>query len=153
MNSSCGDENLDSMARARSKATARARLNLEIVGIAAIGLSVLSAVSLAFPHLAGSLGGGTAAVLRGLFGGTAPLFPVLLALFGAIVFLEVNVPRLIASFGSAALAYFFILSGAFGAGGPARGGAVGTDIWWALHALIGTVGAWIVLFIAALSLT
>ena len=92
-------------------------------------------------------------MLRGLFGGTAPLFPVLLALFGAIVFLEVNVPRLIASFGSAALAYFFILSGAFGAGGPARGGAVGTDIWWALHALIGTVGAWIVLFIAALSLT
>jgi S-DNA-T family DNA segregation ATPase FtsK/SpoIIIE len=141
------------MARARSRATARARLNLEIVGIAAIGLAVLCAVSLAAPHLAGSLGGWTATVLRRVFGDTAPLFPVLLGVFGAIVFLEVNVPRLIAAFGSAALVYFFILSAAFGAGGPAHGGAVGTNIWWALHALVGTIGAWIVLIVAALSLT
>jgi DNA segregation ATPase FtsK/SpoIIIE, S-DNA-T family len=141
------------MARARSKATARARLNLEIVGITAIGLAVLCGVSLAVPHLAGSFGGWTASALRLLFGGGAALFPVLLAAMGAIVFLEVNVPRLIASFGSAALAYFLMLEAALGSGGPARGGFVGTEIWWALHALIGPVGAWIALTIGFLSLT
>jgi DNA segregation ATPase FtsK/SpoIIIE, S-DNA-T family len=141
------------MARARSKATARARLNLEIVGITAIGLAVLCGVSLAVPHLAGSFGGWTASTLRLLFGGGAPLFPVLLAALGAIVFLEVNVPRLVASFGSAALAYFLTIDAALGSGGPARGGFVGTEIWWALHALIGPVGAWIGLTIGFLSLT
>ncbi|HZZ01040.1 MAG TPA: DNA translocase FtsK [Candidatus Baltobacteraceae bacterium] len=141
------------MARARSKATARARLNLEIVGITAIGLAVLFGVSLAVPHLAGSLGVWTASTLRLLFGGGAALFPVLLAAMGAIVFLEVNVPRLIASFGSAALAYFLMLDAALGAGGAARGGYVGAQIWWALHALIGPVGAWITIGIGFLSLT
>jgi S-DNA-T family DNA segregation ATPase FtsK/SpoIIIE len=141
------------MARARSKATARVRLNLEIVGITAIGIAVICGVSLAFPHLAGSFGGWTAATLRRLFGGGAVLFPVLLACLGAIVFLEVNVPRLIASFGSAALAYFLMIDAALGAGGPARGGIVGSDMWWALQALIGTPGAWIALTIGFLSLT
>ena len=141
------------MARARSKATARARLNLEIVGLTAIGLAVLCGVSLAVPHLAGSFGGWTASTLRLLFGGGAALFPVLLAAMGAIVFLEVNVPRLIASFGSAALAYFLMIDAALGAGGTARGGFVGAEIWWALHALIGPVGAWIALAIGFLSLT
>lgn len=141
------------MARARSKATARARLNLEIVGITAIGLAVLCGVSLAVPHLAGSFGGWTASTLRLLFGGGAALFPVLLAALGAIVFLEVNVPRLVATFGSAALAYFLMIDAALGSGGPARGGFVGTEIWWALHALIGPVGAWIGLAIGFLSLT
>ncbi|HEY1977783.1 MAG TPA: DNA translocase FtsK [Candidatus Baltobacteraceae bacterium] len=141
------------MARARSKATARARLNLEIVGITAIGLAVLCGVSLAVPHLAGSFGGWTASTLRLLFGGGAALFPVLLAAMGAIVFLEVNVPRLIASFGSAALAYFLMIDAALGAGGSTRGGFIGAQIWWALHALIGPVGAWIALSIGFLSLT
>jgi S-DNA-T family DNA segregation ATPase FtsK/SpoIIIE len=153
MNSSRYDERFDSMARARSKATARARLNLEIVGIVAIGLAVLCGVSLTVPHLAGSLGGWTAAVLRRLFGGGAGLFPVLIALLGAIVFLEVNVPRMIAGLGSAALAYFLMIDTALGAGGQARGGIVGADMWWALQALVGPVGGWIVLAVAALSLT
>ncbi len=141
------------MARARSKATARARLNLEIVGITAIGLAVLCGVSLAVPHLAGSFGGWTASTLRLLFGGGAALFPVLLAVLGAIVFLEVNVPRLVASFGSAALAYFLTFDAALGSGGAAPGGFVGAEIWWALHALIGPVGGWIALAIGFLSLT
>ena len=141
------------MARARSKATARARLNLEIVGIAAIGIAVLCGVSLAVPHLAGSFGGWTAATLRILFGGGAALFPVLLAALGAIVFLEVNVPRLIASFGSAALAYFLMFEAALGAAGSPRGGFVGAQIWWALDALIGPAGAWIALAVGFLSLT
>ncbi|MEO6834597.1 MAG: DNA translocase FtsK [Candidatus Tumulicola sp.] len=141
------------MARARRKATARTRLNLEIVGIAAIGLAVLCGISLAIPHHAGSIGGWTAETLRRLFGGAAPLFPVLVAVLGAIVFLEVNVPRMIAGLGSSALAYFLIVEAALGAGSPGRGGAVGANTWWALHALVGTVGGWIVLVVSALSLT
>jgi DNA segregation ATPase FtsK/SpoIIIE, S-DNA-T family len=140
------------MARARRKAIAKRKLNLEIVGIAAIGLAVLCGVSLAIPHHAGSIGGWTADTLRRLFGGAAPLFPVLVALLGAIIFLEVNVPRMIAGLGAAALVYFLILDAAFGSGGSRRGGIVGGNIWWALHALVGTVGGWVVLVVAALSL-
>ncbi len=141
------------MARTRRRAIARTRLNLEIVGITAIALAILCGIALAFPHRAGSIGGWTATELRRLFGGAAPLFPVLIGLFGAIVFLEVNVPRMIASFGVSALAYFLILNAMLGSGGPRRGGVVGSNIWWALHALVGTVGAWILLCLAALSLT
>jgi DNA segregation ATPase FtsK/SpoIIIE, S-DNA-T family len=129
------------------------RLNLEIVGIAAIAVAFLCGIALALPHHAGSLGGWTADVLRGFFGGAAPLFPVLVALFGAIVFLEVNVPRMIAGLGSAALVYFLMVDAAFGAAGVERGGAVGANIWWALHALLGSAGAWTVLGVAFLSLT
>ena len=97
------------MARTRRRAYARNRINLEIVGIAAVALAVFCGVALAFPHHAGAVGSWTAAELRRLFGGTAPLFPVLVALLGAIVFLEVNVPRMIAGLGSTALAYFLIV--------------------------------------------
>ena len=141
------------MARTRRRAFARNRLNLEIVGIAAVAFAVLCGLALAFPHHAGSVGSWTADMLRRLFGGAAPLFPVLVALLGGIVFLEVNVPRMIAGLGISALAYFLILDAMFGSGGPKRGGAVGSDIWWALHALVGGLGAWIVLSVALLSLT
>ncbi|HEY1654333.1 MAG TPA: DNA translocase FtsK [Candidatus Tumulicola sp.] len=140
------------MAGARRKATARTRLNLEIVGIAAIALAVLCAISLAVPHHSGSIGRWTADTLRRFFGGAAPLFPVLMAFFGAIAFLEVNVRRTLAGPGTSALAFFLIVDAGFGAGGGSRGGAVGANIWWALHALVGTVGAWIVLAVAAVSL-
>jgi len=141
------------MARTRRRASARTRINLEIVGIAAVALAVFCGVALAFPHLAGAVGGWTGAELRRLFGGAAPLFPVLVALLGAIVFLEVNVPRMIAGLGSTALAYFLLIDAMFGAGGPRRGGVVGSTIWWALHALVGNLGAWILLSVALLSLT
>jgi hypothetical protein len=85
------------MARNRRRANARTRLNLEIVGIAAIALAVLSGIALAFPHHAGSIGGWAALELRSLFGAAAPLFPFLVALLGAIVFLEINVPPLMRS--------------------------------------------------------
>ncbi|MGA2759870.1 MAG: DNA translocase FtsK, partial [Candidatus Cybelea sp.] len=70
-----------------------------------------------------------------------------------IVFLEINVPRMIAGLGSSALAYFLILDALLGARGWKHGGIVGTNIWWALRALVGGVGATIVLSLAALSLT
>ncbi len=152
MNSSYDDESLASMARARRRATAKTRLNLEIVGIAALGLALLCGISLAIPHHTGSVGAWIAGALRHLFGGAAPLFPVLVALVGAIVFLEVNVPRMIAGLGSTAVAYFLIVDTALAASGPGRGGVVGADIWWALHALLGNAGGWIVLVVAAISL-
>ena len=138
------------MARVRRKANAR-KLNLEIVGIAAIGLAIIFGIALALPEHAGNIGRATAGGLRHLFGGGAPLFPVLIALLGAIVFLEINVPRMILNLGSAALAYFFIIDSAFGGWG--RGGVMGGTIWWALGSLIGGVGSWIVLVLAALTLT
>ena len=141
------------MARNRRRANARTRLNLEIVGIAAIALAVLCGIALAVPHHAGSIGGWTAEGLRRLFGAAAPLFPVLVAILGAIVFLEVNVPRIIATWGTSALAYFLLAAAMLGAGGPARGGIVGADMWLALRSLVGVAGAWILLVLAALSLT
>jgi DNA segregation ATPase FtsK/SpoIIIE, S-DNA-T family len=144
------------MARTRSerrRGFARTRLNLEIIGILAAALAVFCGVALAFPHYAGALGGWTAAELRRLFGGAAPLFPVLVALLAGIVFLEVNVPRMIAGLGTSALAYFLLIAAMFGAGGPKRGGSTGATIWFALHALFGTVGAWILLSVALISLT
>ncbi|HVA29458.1 MAG TPA: DNA translocase FtsK [Candidatus Baltobacteraceae bacterium] len=140
------------MARVRRKANAR-KLNLEIVGIAAIGVAIIFGIALAIPDHAGNIGRVTAGGLRHLFGGGAPLFPVLIGLMGVIVFLEINVPRMIASLGSAALAYFLMVDAAFGAGGLRSGGVVGNTMWWALASLIGTVGAWIVLILAALTLT
>jgi DNA segregation ATPase FtsK/SpoIIIE, S-DNA-T family len=153
MNSSYDEEERDFMARTRRRAYARTRLNLEIVGIAAVALAVFCGVALAVPHHSGAVGGWTAAELRRLFGDAAPLFPVLIALFGAIVFLEINVPRMIAGLGTSALAYFLLVTAVFGAGGPHRGGVVGANIFWALHALVGTAGAWILLIVALLSLT
>ena len=92
-------------------------------------------------------------LLKESHGATAPLFPVLVAILGAIVFLEVNVPRIIATWGTSALAYFLLAAAMFGAGGPARGGIVGADMWLALRSLVGVPGAWILLVLAALSLT
>jgi len=137
------------MARVRRKATAKTRLNFEIAGIAAIGLAVLLGIALALPPArAGIAGAATAHGLHLLFGGAAPLFPVLIALFGAIVFLEINVPRMMATLGTAALAYFLVADAAFGK----RGGVLGANLWAALQSLIGVAGARIVLAGTALLL-
>jgi S-DNA-T family DNA segregation ATPase FtsK/SpoIIIE len=140
------------MARSRRRATARNRLNLEIVGIAAIAVAVLCGIALAFPHHSGSVGSWTAGGLRYLFGDSAGLFPALVAFVGAIVFLEINVPRMVATLGTSALAYFLIITAFFGVPGGKPGGIVGDDIWWALRSLVGNAGAMIVLGVAALSL-
>ncbi len=138
------------MARTRRRAAARSKINLEIVGIAALALALWCGIALLLPHHTGSVGVVTAALLRRLFGGAAPLFPVMVAMLGAIVFLEVNVPRMIVGLGSTALAYFLIFDAAFAAAG--RGGVTGESTWWALRSLLGVAGGWIVLILAALSL-
>ncbi|HVS45716.1 MAG TPA: DNA translocase FtsK [Verrucomicrobiae bacterium] len=139
------------MAPVRRRATARTRLNLEFVGIAAIGLAVVLGIALALPSSSGYVGMATATALHKVFGGGAPLFPVLVALFGAIVFLEINVPRLIATWGLCALAYFLLIDAALG--GVGAGGVVGGDMWWSLGKLLGGGGAWVVLIVATLVLS
>ncbi|MBV9232601.1 MAG: hypothetical protein JO030_01050, partial [Candidatus Eremiobacteraeota bacterium] len=134
-------------------ARARRKLNLEIVGIAALAFALFCGIALVFPHHAGSIGGWAAAELRRLFGRAAPFFAALVALLGAIVFLEVNVPRMIASLGTSTLAYFLLFDAMLGSRGAARGGVVGANIWWTLRWLVGPVGAWILLTVAALTLT
>ncbi len=136
------------MARGR-RATATVRLNLEIAGIAALGIAVLLTVALALPRSSGAAGAVTAHGLVAAFGAAAWLVPLVVALAGAIVFLEINVPRMIVTFGIAALAYFVIVDAAFGR----RGGAVGGALLRGLHALVGDLGAGILLVFAALVVT
>ncbi|HEY5341486.1 MAG TPA: DNA translocase FtsK 4TM domain-containing protein, partial [Candidatus Aquilonibacter sp.] len=140
------------MARVRRKASART-LNLEIVGIAALAVALLCGVALAVPEHAGNAGRALAGGLRQLFGGGAALFPVLVALLGGIVFLEINVPRMIAGLGSAALSYFLLIDTALGSSGHRGGGFTGERIWSTLAGLFGSVGAWIVLVLVTLTLT
>ena len=136
------------MARVRRRA-AKSRLNYEIAGMAAIGIAVLLAVALTLaPAHAGSAGAFTARVLHWLFGSAAGLFPVLIALFGAIIFLEINLPRIIATFGVAAVGYFILIDASL----AKRGGFVGWEIWRGLYALVGLTGARIVIGLLALLL-
>jgi DNA segregation ATPase FtsK/SpoIIIE-like protein len=153
MNSCRCDEKLLSMARVRRKSRARKGLNLEIVGIVAIGLAVLFAVALAIPQYAGHVGRATELMLRRLLGDASPFFPVLIFALGGIVFLEINVPRLIVGFASAAFAYFLMLDAILGSRGARAGGEIGTTIWSTLRALVGSVGAWVVLGVIAIALT
>ncbi len=149
MNSFGYDERTCFMARVRRKATAKTRINFEIAGIAAIGLAVLLAIALALPPARAGIAGGAAAhAMSRLFGEAAPLFPVLVALFGGIIFLEINVPRTIGTFGAASLGYFLIVDAAFGR----RGGIIGADLWSALQATVGVAGSRVVLVLGALLL-
>ncbi|MGH7756632.1 MAG: DNA translocase FtsK, partial [Vulcanimicrobiaceae bacterium] len=125
------------------------RLNLEIAGIAAFGLAMLTAFAIVAPTRSGALGAQAAHGLHLLFGGAAGLFPILIFLIAGIVFLEINVPRLIASFGGAALGYFLIVDALLGGGG----GIVGRGFAGALAGLLGVVGATVLLIFAALLIT
>jgi S-DNA-T family DNA segregation ATPase FtsK/SpoIIIE len=135
--------------RRKAKATMRLRLNLEITGIAALGLATLLGVALVAPTRSGAFGAGLAHGLAVAFGSAAWLVPLVVALFGGIVFLEINVPRMIATFGFAALCYFFIADAFFGR----AGGALGRLLHSGLVVLVGGTGAVLVLLLLALSVT
>jgi S-DNA-T family DNA segregation ATPase FtsK/SpoIIIE len=141
------------MARVRRKTSAAMRWNLEIAGILALGFALLLGVALvAPPGRMGVIGGGIAFALHALFGVAAGLFVVLIALVAAIVFLEINVPKMIATLGGAACAYFIALDVALAASGRA-GGLLGDALDRALRALLGDAGVWIVLLVCVLAVT
>jgi S-DNA-T family DNA segregation ATPase FtsK/SpoIIIE len=126
------------------------RWNYEIAGIVALGIAILLAVSLIVPSAhTGFVGVHTAAALHALFGLAAGWFPLLVALLATIVFLEINVPRMIATLGGAACAYFLIVDAAL----AANGGWLGRTLDAGLRALLGDVGTVIVLLVAALGVT
>jgi S-DNA-T family DNA segregation ATPase FtsK/SpoIIIE len=138
--------------RVRRKPAARTRLrhNGELVGIAALGVAVFFGIALALPSSrAGLFGSLTAWTLHALFGAAAIYFPVLIALIGAIVFLEINVPQMIAMLGGASLGYFLIVCAVYGP----LGGFVGKELAWILRSLFGDAGSTIAVFIATLALT
>ncbi len=141
------------MARVRRKASSRDRLNSEIVGLLALGCALLFGIALALPQHSGEIGRWGATTLHRIFGDGAPLFPVLIALIGAIVFLEIDVPRLIATYGGAAFAYFLLADAALGARSDRSGGILGSAIWWMLHRLVGGFGGALFLILSALVLT
>jgi DNA segregation ATPase FtsK/SpoIIIE-like protein len=138
------------MARVRRKPSVTTRWNYEIAGIIALGIALLLAVSLIVPPAhTGLFGMYTAQGLHALFGYAAGGFPLLLALLATIVFLEINVPRMIATLGGATCAYFLIVDAALGT----NGGWLGRTLDGGLRALAGDVGAPIVLIVAALGVT
>ncbi len=136
------------MARVRRKATAKSRLNFEIAGLCAMGIALLLAIALASPAHSGAAGAAAARALHAVFGEVAVVFPVLVAIAGAILFLEINISRTLATLGSAIAAYFLILAAAF----ASNGGVVGFALWSALRSLIGVAGARVVLALCALLL-
>jgi hypothetical protein len=138
------------MARVRRKPSVTTRWNYEIAGIIALGIALLLAVSLIVPPAhTGFLGAHTANALHALFGRAAGWFPLLVALLATIVFLEINVPRMIATLGGAACAYFLIVDAIFGT----NGGLLGRSLDAGVRGLFGDVGAVIVLIVAALGIT
>ena len=138
------------MARVRRRSTTTVRWNFEIAGIAALGVALLLGLALVLsPARSGIVGVATAHALRFSFGSAAGLVPLLIALIGAIIFLEINVPRMIATLGSAALGFFVVVDTAYGR----SGGFVGTSLDRGLRTLVGDAGAVIVLVVIALAIT
>ncbi|HEY0798968.1 MAG TPA: DNA translocase FtsK 4TM domain-containing protein, partial [Candidatus Baltobacteraceae bacterium] len=125
------------------------RLNFEIAGIAALGLALLLGIALARPEQSGNLGAATAYGLHVAFGGAAWLFPLLIALLGVIIFLEIDVPRMMATLGLASCCYFLVIDTAFGPGG----GAVGATLRAWLETLVGRTGAAVTVIVAAIVVT
>jgi S-DNA-T family DNA segregation ATPase FtsK/SpoIIIE len=141
------------MARVKRKPSASMRWNLEITGIVSLGIALMLGVMLVAPaSRIGFAGNATVAGLHALFGIGAGLFVVLIAIVAAIVFLEINVPRMIATLGGAACTYFVIIEIAIAASGR-DGGLVGSLLTRGIRALVGDAGAWIVIVVAALAVT
>jgi len=138
------------MARVRRKAraTTHARLNLEIAGIAAFGIAMLLGIALSAPTHSGALGAAVARALVAAFGAAAWLVPIVVAILGGIVFLEINVPRMIATLGFASVCYFLIVDAFYGR----SGGALGRLLHGGLVALVGSLGATLVLVVFALAI-
>jgi S-DNA-T family DNA segregation ATPase FtsK/SpoIIIE len=139
---------MKAMARLRRKARAPVRLNLEIAGIALFGAALYLGLAIGEPDHSGAVGAQLARVLTFAFDSAAWLVPLVVALLGGIVFLEINVPSLIAKFGTASLVLFFVLDAAY----DRSGGWIGAGLAHALRAVVGPIGERIALFIIALAI-
>jgi S-DNA-T family DNA segregation ATPase FtsK/SpoIIIE len=124
------------------------RLNLEIAGIAAFGIALLLAIALFAPTGSGAIGAALARALHVAFGNAAWFAPVVVAIIAGIVFLEINVPRQIATLGFASVCYFCIVDAFFGR----AGGSFGSLLKNGLHALVGGAGSNVALVVFALAL-
>ncbi len=124
------------------------RINLEIAGIAAFGIALLLAIALIAPAGSGAIGAALAHGLHAWFGRAAWLVPFVAALLAGIIFLEINVPRQIATLGFASFAYFCIVDAFMGA----TGGAFGAVLQNGLRYFVGPLGADIALAIFAIAL-
>ncbi|GAC1494456.1 MAG: hypothetical protein NVS1B2_11130 [Vulcanimicrobiaceae bacterium] len=137
------------MARVRRKARATTHaLNLEIAGIAAFGIALLLGIALSTPTHAGAIGLAVARALVAAFGNAAGFVPIVVAILGGIVFLEINVPRLLATLGFASVCSFLIIDAAYARGG----GTLGRLLHRGLVALVGDTGATIVLVLFAFAI-
>ncbi len=125
------------------------RLNLEIVGIAAFAIALLLGIALAAPTRSGALGSAVSHALVAAFGGAAWLVPIVVALIGGIVFLEINVPRMMATLGFASIAYFLVIDAWYARGG----GVLGQFLHTRLAALVGPTGTVLVLIFLFIALT
>ena len=124
------------------------RINLEIAGIAAFGIALLLAIALIAPAGSGAVGAALAHALHGWFGRAAWLVPLVVAIFAGIVFLEINVPRQIATLGFASFCYFCIVDAFMGAAGGAFGGL----LQGGLRVLLGGAGANVALAVFAIAI-
>jgi DNA segregation ATPase FtsK/SpoIIIE-like protein len=124
------------------------RWNLEIAGIAAFGIALLLAIALGAPKGSGAIGSAVAHGLHVAFGNAAWLAPVVVAIFAGIIFLEIDVPRQIATLGFASFCYFCIADAFFGR----AGGSFGTLLQSGLRVLLGSIGANVALVFFAVAI-
>ena len=114
-------------------------LNLEILGVAIFVLATLLAISLLASQDAGFFGVAAKATLQSWFGHAAWLSVVALVVIASIIFLELQVPKVLALFCACAAGAFLALAGFFGMAGS--GGMVGNAIAHGFAALFGLAGA------------
>ncbi|MBV8367135.1 MAG: hypothetical protein JO194_11645 [Candidatus Eremiobacteraeota bacterium] len=124
-------------------------LNFEIIGGALFVLAGLIAISLLRADAAGFFGQVANATMHSWFGDAAWLGVLALVVIGAIVFLEIHVPKIMAALAGCAAGAFLALAGLFGMANA--GGAVGDAIAHGLSALFGIAGANIVLVFAVVA--
>ena len=107
----------------RRNAVPRQRIDLELYGVAAIGLAIFLGIAMVTPpHRAGAIGAFVRWPLVSLFGSFAAGFPIALGLSGAVCFLELGEAGVILTLSLAFFAYLILLATGYAAG--AIGGAL-----------------------------